>query len=207
MKIAPGSLVLDGSLFEELKHRFYRVVANRSAFILDEPFIAKVVCYGEKLFVSFRQGSLIVNTEDDEVVDELLDLGACIVMEYAWANLRELNWVLREVPNWLVEDAKKAGFSINNRTGLGTLKSFNETDCEGELRLVKPWHPTVIGMENGDVCFTKCKTNQPEHGDVIASCNGFPALEIIGENEAFVTPLSEPWKALPIVAYVGSRPT
>ncbi len=202
MRILPGSLVIDGSLFASLKHEFYSAVSKEVAFIVEEPFVVKVACYNERVLVSFKQGSLVVDTDREDVIEKLLDIGACIVMEYAWAKSREITWKVREIPEWLREVALKAGFEVGEG-GLGVLRELEVTGEEGRAELVKPWHPGLLGIEEGEPCLVSVRERR-EMGDLLAKCGRAPLIEVINENEVLVAPLKESWKLLPLIAYVSS---
>ncbi|ABU81776.1 hypothetical protein [Ignicoccus hospitalis] len=186
MKGAPSALILPFNYFFELKEDFYSSVAGEEAYLVSSPFVVKAYCRAERLLLSVPPGSLIAYEEG------LLDLGACVALEYFWFEGWELGWEVEDWPEWVDEVARKAGF----RKGKGRRLNGIEGE-EGEVEVVKPWHPAARALEG------RCEGGEAE-GELLAKCGGSKFLVDNGE-EIFVGKIDEPWRLLPVVAYASRR--
>ncbi len=189
MKASPSSLLMPSSLFFELKEEYYKSASKYNTFLVYEPVVVKAVCANERVLLSLNPGSLIIENGGEE----LLDLGACISLEYFWFKGSAVSWKLGEVPAYLEELARSSGFEIGHGNEVSEIGGV-----EGELSLRKPWHPGTIGLEEG----LKCVGGEAE-GDVLALCDSSAFMSVQG-NKGFIGRIEESWRALPFLAFISS---
>jgi len=193
LKGTPGLLILLSSNFFWLRHEYYSKLKGKEVFLVYEPVVIKAMCKAKNVLISLNPGSLIINSEDEK----LLDLGACISLEYFWFKGSKITWRVGKLPDFLKEEAIKAGFIPNEGVDVIELSAFN-----GESYVKMPWHPASFALEDG----LPCRGFSDVGGLELAKCGSSSLLTMSSsKNQVYIGKIEEPWRYLPLLAYISSR--
>ncbi len=188
MKGYPGFVILPFNLFFELKERYYSELSGKPVYLVNEPFVVKVTCDFGKVLLSASPGSLVGDLE------EMIDLGGCVANEYFWFEGSEITWKVKAMPKWMEGIAKSIGVELG-----GEKEILDISKEEGNVSLLRPWHPSARALEEGLECL-----GGPAEGLEIAKCGPNVLISIQG-NRVYVGRVQELWRLMPTLVYAATR--
>ena len=188
MKGYPGFVILPFNLFFELKEKYYSELSGKPVYLVNEPFVVKVTCEFGKVLLSVSPGSLVGDLE------EMIDLGGCVANEYFWFEGSEVTWKVKSLPDWMEGIAKSIGVELGD--GREVLDVSKE---EGEVNLLRPWHPSARALEEGLEC-----VGGDGEGLEVAKC-GPNILISVQKERIYVGKVKELWRLMPTLVYATTR--